>query len=73
MEIILGQQHENVGEKPPNILYAYINRHPGTQENTVKTKHCSTPSHMVAIIYYYMAINTVQIHYMLYTVESERG
>ena len=55
MEITLGQQYNNVGEKPPVILYAYINRHAGTQENTVKTKQCSTPSHMVGIMYYYMS------------------
>ena len=55
MEITLGQQYNNVGEKPSVILYAYINRHAGTQENTVKTKQSSTPSHMVEIIYYYMA------------------
>ena len=55
MEITLGQQYNNVGEKPPVILYAYyINRHAGTLENIVKSKQCSTPSHMVAIIYYNM-------------------
>ena len=54
MEITLGQHYYNVGVKPPVILYAYINRHAVTQENTVKTKQCSTPSHMVAIMYYYM-------------------
>ena len=54
MEITLGQQYNNVGEKAPVILYAYINRHAGTQENTVKTKQCSTPSHMVAIDNYCM-------------------
>ena len=56
MEITLGQQYNNVGKKPPVILYAYIIRHAGTQENTVKTKQCSTPSHMVALIYYYMGV-----------------
>ena len=55
MEITLGQQYNNVGEKPPFILYAHIYRHAGTLENTVKAKQCSTPSHMVAIIYYYMS------------------
>ena len=54
MEITLGQQYNNVGKKPPVILYAYTNRHAGTLENIVKTKQCSTPSHMVAIIYYNM-------------------
>ena len=54
MEITLGEQNNNVGEKPPVILYAYINRHAVTLENIVITKQCSTPSHMVAIIYYYM-------------------
>ena len=54
MEMTLGQQYNNVVEKPPVILYAYINCHAGTQENTVKIEQCSTPSHMVAIIYYYM-------------------
>ena len=38
MEITLGQQYNNVGEKPPVILYTYINRHAGTQDYTVKTK-----------------------------------
>ena len=54
MEITLGQQY-NVGEKPTVILYTYINRHAGAPEN-VKTKQlqCSTPSHMVVIIYYYI-------------------
>ena len=37
MEITLGQQYSNVWEKPLVILYAYINCHAGTQENTVKT------------------------------------
>ena len=55
MEITLGQQYNNDVEKPPVILYAYINRHAGTQENTVKTKQCSTPSHMVAIMDFYMS------------------
>ena len=55
MEITFGQQYNNVGEKPPVILYAYINRHAGAQENTVKINQCSTPSHMVAIMYYYMS------------------
>ena len=54
MEKTLGQQYNNVREKPPVILYAYNNRRAGTQENTVKTKQCSTSSHMVAIVYYYM-------------------
>ena len=56
MEITLGQQYENVGEKPPVILYANINRHAGTREKTVKTKQCSTPSHMgaIALMYYYV-------------------
>ena len=55
MEITLGQQY-NVGEKPTVILYTYINRHAGTPGKTVKTKQrqCSTPSHMVVIIYYYI-------------------
>ena len=55
VEIALGQQY-NVGEKPTVILYTYINRHAGTPEKTVKTKQrrCSTPSHMVVIIYYYI-------------------
>ena len=53
MEITLGQQY-NVGEKPTVIMYTYINRHAGTLD-TVNTKQrqCSTPSHMVVIIYYY--------------------
>ena len=55
MEKTLGQQYNNVGEKSPVILYAYINRHAGTQENTVKTEKCSTPSQIVAIMYYYIS------------------
>ena len=55
MEISLGQQYNNVMEKPSVILYAYIIRHAGTQENTVKTNQCSTPSHIVATMYYYMS------------------
>ena len=54
MKKTLGQQYNNVGDKPPVLLYVYINRHAGTQENTVKTTQCSTSSHMVAIMYYYM-------------------
>ena len=64
MEISLGQQY-NVGEKPTVILYTSINRHAGTPEKTVKTKQrqCSTPSHMVVIINYYMGyINTKPLH-----------
>ena len=55
MEITLGQQY-NGGEKPNVILYTYINRHAGTPEKIVKTKQrqCSTPSHMVVIIHYYI-------------------
>ena len=53
MEIILGQQY-NVGESPTVILHTYINRHAETPEETGKTKQrqCSTPSHMVVIIYF---------------------
>ena len=36
MEITLGQQYNNVGEKPPVILVAYINRYAGIQETQVK-------------------------------------
>ena len=74
MEITLGQQYNNVGEKPPVLLYAYINRHAGTLENIVKTKQCSTLSHMVAIINYITwAMNTVQSHYMVFKGKSERA
>ena len=52
MEITLGQQY-NVGEKPTVILYTNINRHAGTPVKT-KQRQCSTPSHMVVIIYYYI-------------------
>ena len=38
----------------PSLNASYINRHAGTLENIVKSKQCSTPSHMVAIIYYNM-------------------
>ena len=55
MEKTLGQQY-NVGEKPTVILYSYINSHAGTPEKIVKTiqRQCSTLSHMVVIIYYYI-------------------
>ena len=55
MEKTLDQQY-NVGEKLTVILYTYINRHGETLEKNVKTKQrqCSTPSHMVVIICYYM-------------------
>ena len=38
------------------FYHYYIDRHPGSQEKTVKTKQsqCSTPSHMVVMIYYCM-------------------
>ena len=35
MKITLGQQFNNIGEKPPVILYAYINRHAFTASCTV--------------------------------------
>ena len=54
MEITLGQQQYNVGEKPTVILYTYINRHAGTLDVKTKQRQCSTPSHMVIIIYYYI-------------------
>ena len=47
MEITLGQQY-NVGEKPLIAMQ-------GHQKNSKnKTETCSTPSHMVVIIYYYI-------------------
>ena len=36
MQITLGQQQYNVGEKPTVILYIYINRHAGTPEKHLK-------------------------------------
>ena len=38
MEISLGQHYNNVGEKPPVILYAYINRDAGTHDKYSKNK-----------------------------------
>ena len=63
MQITLGQEY-NVGEKPTVILYIYINRHAGTPEKTLKTnqRQCSTPSHMVVVIYITKAINTKPLH-----------
>ena len=63
MQITLGQQY-NAGEKPAVILYIYINRHAGTPEKTLKTsqRQCSTPSHMVVVIYITKAINTKPLH-----------
>ena len=58
MQITSGQQY-NVGEKPTVILYIYINRHAGTDtRKTLKTNQgqCSTPSHMVVVIYITKAI-----------------
>ena len=53
-----------VGEKPTVILYIYISRHAGTPEKTLKTnqRQCSTPSHMVVVIYITKAINTKLLH-----------
>ena len=62
MQITLGQQY-NVGEKPTVILYIYINRHVGTPEKNIKNKRqCSTPSHMVAVIYITKVVNTKPLH-----------
>ena len=62
MEITLGQQY-NVGEKPTVILYCTLTliAMQGHQKN-VKTKQrqCSTPSHMVVIINYY-----IESHYYM--------
>ena len=32
MVVTLGQQYNNIGEKPTVILYTYINRHAGTPD-----------------------------------------
>ena len=62
MQIPLGPQY-NVEEKPTVILYIYINRHAGTPEKHKKqTRDCSTPSHMVVVIYITKAINTKPLH-----------
>ena len=62
MQITLGQQY-NVGEKPTVILYIYINRHAETPK-TLKAnqRQCSTPSHMVVVIYITKAINAKPLH-----------
>ena len=54
MEITLGQQY-NVEKKPTVILYITLIAMQGHQK-IVKTKQrqCSTPSHMVIVIYYYI-------------------
>ena len=64
MQITLGPQY-NVGEKPTVILYIYINRHADTTK-TLETnqRQCSTPSHMVVVIYITKAINTKPLHGM---------
>ena len=62
MQITLGQQY-NVGEKPTVILYIYINRHVGTPEKHLKKKKkCSTPLHMVVVIYITKVVNTKPLH-----------
>ena len=63
MQITLGQQY-NVGEKPTVIQYIYINRHAGAPEKHKKTnqRQCSTPSHMVVVIYITKTINTKPLH-----------
>ena len=55
METTLGQQYK-VGEKPTVILYTLTLIAMQGHQKTVKTKQrqCSTPSHMVVIIYYYI-------------------
>ena len=51
MQITLGQQY-NVGEKPTVILYIYIIAMQGHRKNIrKKQRQCSTPSHMVVVIY----------------------
>ena len=61
MQITLGQQY-NVGEKPTVILYIYINRHVGTPENIKNKRQCSTPSHMVVVIYITKVVNRKPLH-----------
>ena len=62
MVVTLGQQY-NVEEKPTVILYTYINRHAGTPDKKQKEKQCSTPSHMVVIIYCFIGCkNKESIH-----------
>ena len=60
MQITLGQQY-NVGEKPTVILYIYINRHVD-QKNIKNKRQCSTPSHMVVVIYITKVVNTKPLH-----------
>ena len=63
MQITLGPQY-NVGEKPTVILYIYINRHVGTPEKLLgaNQRQCSTPSHMVVVIYITKAVSTKPLH-----------
>ena len=60
---LLGQQY-NVGEKPTVILYIYIKSPCRDTRKTLKTnqRQCSTPSHMVVVIYITKAINTKPLH-----------
>ena len=53
MIVILGQQYNNIGEKPSTvIMYTYINRHAGTPEK--QRRQNGTSSNMVVIIYCYI-------------------
>ena len=62
MQMTLGPQY-NVGEKPTVILYIFINRPQGHQKNVRKNqRQCSTPSHMVVVIYITKAINIKPLH-----------
>ena len=53
MVVTLGQQYNNVGEKPTIILCTYINRHAGTPDKKQKQNNnvCSTSSNRVVLIY----------------------
>ena len=49
MVVTLNQQY-NIGEKPTDILYTYINRHAGTPEKHQNQKHCSTSSNNMVVV-----------------------
>ena len=45
MVVTLGEQYNNVGEKPTVILYTYINRHAGTPNKKQKQKRNNVVHH----------------------------
>ena len=63
MQITLGPQY-NVEEKPTVILYIYMKSPCRDTRKTLEAdqRQCSTPSHMVVVIYITKAVSTKPLH-----------